>query len=379
VAQVTEYDPTTLKRVPNHDAQRRQRELEEALAKINQGNTQVVQPGQSTPEPPVPVEAGQIDPATALSETVIELPTPPAEIAEPVVAEPTPPTIPIISAEELAKLQKGYREAQQALTPALQKAAALQNRLKEEQETTKAELKTLREMLAEMATTIKQQNTPPPPPVYRPEEDEELAYLDPVIADRFRRFSQGTQESLAALERKHQAEIQSIRDQEKTRLEALANEQAMARQQNWNETFVRLVPDYQDYLPEGSKGHALAEWANQMPAEYMQAIGNPFAHTPFFVAMVINQFKSSLAPTATPARQPKPGDLATRSLGAAPVKIVPPQPEVPLSADQIRNAQKIMDGLMREATNLKNSKEVREQKAAEAQDFMARFERLAPK
>ncbi len=377
MAQVTEYDPTTLKRVPNHDAQRRQKELDEALARINQGNSQVGQPVQAAPEPTAPVVAEPVDPTTALSETVIELPAAPVK-PEPAVTEPIP-SIPSITPEELAKLQKSYREAQQALTPALQKAAALQKRLDEEQGTTKAELKTLRDKLDEMTNIIKQQNTPPPAPVYRPEEDTELDALDPIIADRFRRFSQGTKESLAALERKHQAEIQAIRDQEKVRLDALASEQASARQQNWSETFTRLVPDYQDYLPEGPKGHSLVEWANQMPAECMQAISNPFAHTPFFVAMVINQFKTSQNPLPSPARQPAAGDLATRSLGAAPVKIVPPQPEVPLTTDEIRNAQKIMDNLMREATNLKNPVEIREQKAAQAKDFMARFERLAPK
>lgn len=376
MAQLTEYDPTTLKRVHNHDAARRQKELEQALERLGQGNTQVGQPGQNEPQPPAPVVTGS-EPTNALAETVIEFPDSPTPDPAPAPVIETPATA-TITPDEIAKLQKSYREAQQALTPALQKAAALNRRLEEEQATTQAELKAMRETLAHLTDLVKQRNEPVVP-IYRPEEDDELAALDPIVADRFRRFSQSSQERLNAIEAKHQKEIQELKDQEKDRQKAMDEARSSAMQQNWNDTFVKLVPDYQDFLPGAPKAEALSLWANTMPAEYAGAIGNPRAYTPFFLAMVINQFKATSAPATAPTRQPAAGDLATRSLGTAPARIVPPQQDPPLTADQVRNAQKIMDGLMRAARDLKNSPEIRMQKSAEAADFMARFERLAPK
>lgn len=377
MADVTLIDPITLKRVPNHDAKRRQKELDEALARINQNN-QVGQPGnEPTPHAPVSVDGGQsIDPATALAPTTIDLPTPPTPTL--LVVEPPPapaPAAPVITAEEYAKLQKSYREASQALTPALQKGAALHKELQEERESTKAELKSLRETLAMLTDLVKQGNKPAPV-AYEPELDNELETIDPIIADRLRRFNQTTTMKMEELERKHQAEIQAIRDQDRQRQETINANQSALRQQNWDEIFTKLVPDYVDFLPDGSKGKTLVDWVERMPAEYSNAIINPRAHTPFFVAKVIDEFKASLAPTPTPARQPSLGDLATRALGNAPTRVETPAPERPLTDYEVKNAQSIMDKLMRDATNTKNPKDMREQKLAEANDFMSRFERL---
>lgn len=105
----TEYDPTTLKRVPNHDAARRQKELDAVLASLNQGNAQVGQPGDApgaTETQPVGTGSSP-DPTNFSAPTVIELPAastppPPAPAVEP---------SPTVTAEEYAKLQKQYREA----------------------------------------------------------------------------------------------------------------------------------------------------------------------------------------------------------------------------------------------------------------------------
>ena len=373
MANVTEIDPNTLKRVTNHDAARRQKELDAALARINQNN-QVGQPSGPNAEPIVaPVESGQVlDPANALATTVIELPTPPVEPQVPVVVEP--PVAPAVSAEEYAKLQKSYKEATQALTPFMQKGALLAKELKEERETTQSELKSLRETLAELMQAVKQ----PKPQVasYEPERDDELESLDPIIADRLRRMSQATKQQLEAVERKHQAELQAIRDQEQQRQSALLEHQAQTQQQAWYDVFTKLVPDYKDFMMDGPKGQPLTDWAMQMPAEYLNAISKPNQHTPFFVAKVINEFKASMLPAARPTRKPSLGDLAATSLGSAPTRIGPPQPERPLTEYEIKNAQPIMDRLMRDATNTKLSPTVRAQKAAEAQDFMERIQAI---
>ena len=366
-----EYDPNTLKRVPNHDAARRQKELDAVLASLNQGNTQVSQPGQT----PVATEAQPVgtgsnsDPANFSAPTVIELPAAPAPAPAPVV-EPTP----TVTAEEYAKLQKQYREACQALTPAMQRSAVLAQDLKTERETTKSQLESLAAQMAELKELFKK----PQASAYEPELDTELETLDPVIADRFRRFSMTTKQQMEAMERKHQAELQELRNQEQQRQEALVNHQNVTRQQTWDEVFTRLVPDYMDYADGGSKGPALAAWTSQMPMEYHNAIARPREHTPFFVAKVVNEFKASQMPVGAPSRQPAPGDLAAQISGSAPTRVETRTQEPPLTPDEIRNAQSIMDKLMRDATNTKIPKEIRELKMAEANNFMARFERLKP-
>ena len=83
--QLTEYDATTLKRVVNHDAARRQKELDAALARLNPQTTQVASPGAPAPEPPVDRTNPPVDPATALGPTTIEFPDP---------VKPTPPASP---------------------------------------------------------------------------------------------------------------------------------------------------------------------------------------------------------------------------------------------------------------------------------------------
>lgn len=370
MANVTEIDPNTLKRVTNHDAARRQKELDAALARINQNN-QVGQPSGPNAEPIVaPVESGQVlDPANALANTVIELPAPPIEPQVPVVVEP--PVAPAVSAEEYAKLQKSYKEATQALTPFMQRSAALAKDLKEERESTQSELKSLRETLAELMQVVKQ---PKQVASYEPERDDELESLDPIIADRLRRMSQATKQQLEAVERKHQAELQIIRDQDKQRESVMLEQQAQSQQKAWYDAFTKLVPDYKDFMMDGPQGQPLTDWAMQMPTEYLNAISRPNDHTPFFVAKVINEFKASRMPAMRQNKKPSLGDLASTSLGSAPTRVEPPQPARLLTEYELKNAQPIMDRLMREARNTKNSPEVREQKAAEAQDFMARIE-----
>lgn len=370
MANVTEIDPLTLKRVTNHDAARRQKELDAALARINQEN-QVGQPGPN-PDPVVaPIEGGKVvDPASALAPTIVELPATP----EPTVPEVIEPVAPAVSAEEYAKLQKSYREATQALTPFMQRSAALAKDLKEERESTQSELKALKETLAELMQAVKQPR--PAAPVYEPERDDELESLDPIIAERFRRMSQATKQQLEAVERKHQAELQAIRDQEKIKENLLLEQQARNQQKAWYDAFTKLVPDYKDFMMDGPSGQALTDWAMQMPTEYLNAISRPNEHTPFFVAKVINEFKASRLPAARSAKKPSLGDLAATSLGSAPTRMEPPQPVRPLSDYEVKNAQSIMDKLMRDATNTKNSPGMREQKLVEAQDFMARFEAL---
>jgi hypothetical protein len=287
------------------------------------------------------------------------------------VVEPTP--TPAVSAEEYAKLQKSYREATQALTPFMQKGALLAKELKEERETTQSELKSLKDTLAELMQEIKRPK-PQSQVVYEPERDDELESLDPIIADRLRRMNQATKQQLEAVERKHQAELQELRAQEEQRQSALLQHQANTQQQAWYDVFTKLVPDYKDFMMDGSKGQALTDWAMQMPTEYLNAISKPNQHTPFFVAKVINEFKASILPAQGKARKPSLGDLAAASLGSAPSRIEPPQPERLLTDYEIKNAQSIMDKLMRDATNTKFSPTVREQKAAEAQDFMERIQ-----
>jgi hypothetical protein len=368
----TEYDPTTLKRVPNHDAARRQKELDAVLANLNQGNAQVGQPGDApgaTEAQPVGTGSSP-DPTNFSAPTVIELPAastppPPAPVVEP---------SPTVTAEEYAKLQKQYREACQALTPAMQRSAVLAQDLKTERETTKSQLDSLTTQIAELKELFKK----PQASAYEPELDTELETLDPVVADRFRRLSMTTKQQMEAMERKHQAELQELRDQERQRQEALLQHQNTTRQQTWDDVFTKLVPDYMDYADGGAKGPALVAWTQQMPAEYSAAIVNPRGHTPFFVAKVVNEFKASQMPVGTSSRQPAPGDLAAQISGSAPTRVETRTQEPPLTTDEIRNAQSIMDKLMREATNTKNSKEIRDLKMAEAKNFMTRFERLKP-
>ena len=373
MANVTEIDPNTLKRVTNHDAARRQKELDAALARINQNNQVALASGPNAGSAPAPViESGQVsDPASALANTVIELPTPAPEPQVPVVVEPSP--APAVSAEEYAKLQKSYKEATQALTPFMQRSAALAKDLKEERESTQSELKSLKETLAELMQAVKQPKAQAQV-VYEPERDDELESLDPIIADRLRRMNQATKQQLEAVERRHQAELQALREQEEQRKADLIAERTTNQQRTWFEVFTKLVPDYKEFMMDGPKGQPLTDWAMQMPTEYLNAISSPQAHTPFFVAKVINEFKASMLPVAGKAKKPSLGDLAAVSLGSAPTRVEPPQPERLLTDYEIKNAQSIMDRLMRDSTNTKNSPAMRAQKAAEAQDFMERIQ-----
>jgi hypothetical protein len=376
---VVEYNAQTLQRIPvNHDAKRRQQELDAALERIN---AQSVQTGTPTPAPAPPVDnsAPVVDPTTALAPTIIDLPDPPkpAPAASAPAPAPAPPAPAVPTPEDWAKLEKRRKDAEAALTPWMQRSAALQNEVKaakEERESTQARLASLETNIANLVQTLQTQMAPKAP-LYNPETDPELDALDPIIAVRLRKMNSTFDQRLADQERKYREDIQAIKDQDKRRAQELVASQTASYEQTWDETFTKLVPDYTRFMGDKPEAFALSDWARTMPLEYGIAIANPKKHSPHFVAKVVNEFKASLTPEPTPARQPSLGDLANAQLGGAvPPRVTLPEVVNPLTDYEIRNAQSILDKLYRSATDTKN-KAVREAKLKEAEDFMERYKR----
>ena len=377
--QLTEYDPNTLKRVVNHDAARRQKELDAALARLNPQTTQVQQPGSVAPVPPIDRTNQPVDPTTALEPTIIEIPDPPPAPPAATQPPPVPATAPAAPAapavptpEDWAKLEKRRKDAEAALTPFMQRSAALQKELIEERETTKSRLESLEKSIANLVQTLQTQAAPKPP-AYNPDTDPELDAVDPMIATRLRRMNSSFDQRIADVERRHREELQAIRDQDAKRAQEFAVSQASSYEQTWNETFTKLVPDYMRFTGDHPDAFALSEWARRMPLEYGRGIANPKAHSPHFVAKIIDEFKATLAP-AVATRQPSLGDLANAQLGGvAPVEVKAPEVINPLSEYEVRNAYAIVDKMYKDAVSLKG--EAREARLNEANNFMDRYKR----
>ena len=377
--QTIEYDPSTLKRVVNHDAERRQKELDAALARINPQTTQVGQPNTPPPTPPVDRTNPPVDPATALAPTIIDIPEPPkptppanppapaqavAQAAQAQSAAPTP--------EDWAKLEKRRRDAEAALTPFMQRAAALDKELREERDTTKSRLETLEKSISNLVQTLQTQAAPKAPS-YNPETDAELDSIDPMIAARLRKLHSSFDQKMFDQERRHKEELQAIRDQEAKRAQEYALSQASSYEQTWNETFAKLVPDYERFMGDKPEAFALTDWARRMPLEYGRAIASPRAFSPHFVAKVVDEYKATLTPPAPP-RQPSLGDLANAQLsGVAPVVAKVPELVNPLSEYEVKNAYAIVDKMYKDAVVLKG--EARVAKLDEANKFMDRLQR----
>jgi hypothetical protein len=270
-------------------------------------------------------------------------------------------------------LEKRRKDAEAALTPFMQRAAALDKELREERETTKSRLESLEKSISTLVQTLQTQAAPKPPS-YNPETDPELDALDPVIATRLRRLHSSFDQRLVDQERRHKEELQAIKDQETRRAQEYAASQTNAYEQTWNETFAKLVPDYERFMGDKPEAYALSDWARRMPLEYGRAIANPKAFSPHFIAKVVDEFKATLAPASAPARQPSLGDLANAQLsGVAPVEVKLPEVINPLSEYEVRNAYAIVDKMYKDAVSLRG--EARDAKLAEANGFMDRYKR----
>lgn len=372
----TEYDPNTLKRVVNHDAQRRQKQLDEVMAKIGAEQPGLVEHPHLPPAPePVSVEPAPVVPPT-IPMVAEDLQLPELPPLEPVVAEPIAPTQDVDA--EMKLLRKRYEDANRALTPFQQKAARLDKELREEREATRLEIQSLKELVTNLAQTVTAASLPKPEPMYDPDLDSELDNIDPMLAERFRRLNRSvSQQNLTATQRLMQ-EIEDLKRKEQERQNESRLSMAQNQEQVWDATFTRLVPDFQQFLPGTPHGQNLATWAANMAPEYAAAIETPKSFSPSFVAQVINAYKASLRPAA-PARKPSLGDLANPVLsGSAPVKVSAIEPESWCSDYEMQNAPKIMDSMMRQATSAKH-KEDRAALLQEANDFSEKYQRTLQK
>lgn len=367
----TEYDPATLKRVINHDASRRQKQLDAVMAKLAEEQPGLVeQPSLHEAPTPAPIE----DEKTALPAPVLE---PASELPELPPLEPPPAEEPAPATDwetEAKRWQKRYGDIQKIVTPLQQKSIVEAK----ERESTKSEIQALKEMITTLAQTVAQASLPKQEPSYDPDLDPDLDNIDPILAERFRRMNRSMAQSNQAAERKLREEIEALKQKDQERQRLSETSQAQAQDTAWEATFTTLVPDFAQFLPGTPHGQNLAVWASKMAPEYTAAIERPKSYTPYFVAQIVNAYKASLRPSAA-TRKPSLGDIANPSLtGSAPVKVSVVEPESFCSTYEMQNASKIMDEMMRKATNTKN-KDDRAALLQEAEDFSSKYQRTLQK
>ena len=374
----TEYDPTTMKRVVNHDASRRQKQLDDVMARLAEEQPGLVeQPG--VHEAPAPVSIEPAKPEDKLPE-LEPAPLEPTVELPPLEPNPVDPVANQKDWEAMAKeWKKRSEDAMRALTPAQQKAARLDKELREERESTKSELNSLKEMIATLAQTVATANLPKQEPLYDPDLDSDLDNIDPMLAERLRKLSRSVSQSSRNSEMELKREIEVLKQRDAERQKLAESTQIKAQEQAWETTFTQLVPDFAQFLPGTPHGQNLATWAATMAPEYSNAIENPKSYTPFFIAQIINAYKSNLRGNTTPSKRPSLGDIANPALtGSAPVKVSAPEPESFCTTFEMQNATKIMDEMMRKATATKNRGD-REALLASAQEFSDKYQRTLNK
>lgn len=164
---------------------------------------------------------------------------------------------------------------------------------------------------------------------YRAALDPELRDADPGMANRLENVSTTLEMRLKEQQEAFDKRIAQMEKLQAERDRAIEAERMEAYQRAWMTEIRQRVPDFASFLPGSPAGMELAQWAQQIP-EYADAIcGNPYRHSPHFVAQVINQFKS--LHTNPPAKTPTLADMAAPVLGAqAPVTVQASVPDGPL-------------------------------------------------
>ena len=339
----TELNPTTHAPV-NHDAARRQRELDYIMTQVNQ---------QSASEVP----ATQAPLAHTVS---VDDPPQVQEVAS-VVSAPTEPTVDWQRETETYK--KRLSDAQRALSPAQQKAATLSKELQAERETNAAINKQILDQLAELKEQLARPRQEEAVPVYRPEDDPEFANENPALAERLNLITKSFNARLEQVQKLADSKIAAIEARSAKTTQAVEEERQQLYLQNWDKELRRLIPDVDLFMPGATHGDALVTWSVAVAPEYSHAISNPYAHTPQFVAQVISAFKVSNGITSVNGKRQPLADLANASLmGSSRVVVDPPEAPRLLNDYEFANIKDLVD------------KAYRDKKPKLGEDLMARYE-----
>lgn len=164
---------------------------------------------------------------------------------------------------------------------------------------------------------------------YRAANDPELANADPGMANRLENVSTVLEQKLKEQQEAFDRRIAQMEKAQEERNRAIEAQRVETYQRAWVTEIRQRVPDFESFLPGTPAGRELSQWAQQIP-EYADAIcGNPYRHSPHFVAQIIGQFKSLHA--TAPAKTPSLADIAAPVLGAqAPVNVQAPVPDGPM-------------------------------------------------
>lgn len=324
----TELDPKTHAPI-NHDAERRKRELDFMMEQIN---------NQAAPNSEVPPTQAPV----AHTVSVDDLPQ--------VASAPAPVEPSVDWQHEAETYKKRFADATRALTPSQQKAALLSKEIKEERENNAAALRQLQEQLAEIkASIVSNARREDVAPVYRPEDDPDFARENPDVAERFSLLTKSFNQRLEQVQQEASSKIAAIEERHLRTQKAVEEERQQLYVQNWDKELRRLVPDIDSFMPGAIHGQALVDWGMTIAPEYARAISDPYAHTPQFVAQVINAFKTSNGIVPVNGRRPSLGDLANPSLtGSSRVTVEVPEPANLLTDYQMANIKDLVDQAFRD-------------------------------
>ncbi len=266
---------------------------------------------------------------------------------EPEAAAPVEPDIPETTVDpaqveywrqKAEESEKRRREAQAALSPAQQKAATMRKKLDAKDEvfeSVKNELAELKALVAKLATQPTQQVPAAPDPLAGLEE------TDPDLASRLRALKEELRSELK--QTAPAPEVDEIRQHLDAIKQQAAEREFAAFKAEHDAAVCRLQPDLPVLLstPEGAKD--LADWLAKQPPVVQAIMQNPYAHTPYDMSFVIDQYKrSKRSPSA--AKKPSLGDLAAKaSLSPVTPLLETNNDPALLSDEQVRNIDRLIE------------------------------------
>ena len=292
-------------------------------------------------------------------------PAPPAELtpstpALAVVEGETPETpavetgIPTMQADpadiaewsaKLKTLEDRYRNAQAALSPAQQNAAALRKKLSASEQAAEDLRQEFKERMDRIEQLLQERATPPPMVLSQASSLTDpldgLAEVDPDLDRRLR-----------ALQERQQAELAKVRAETERLNKALEAREAADREAYYRAYMAEhdakvtsLVPEFKTLVGTEEGRKAIETWMQSQPPMVVQALRNPYETEPHNVAYALNLFKSQQK-SLNGGRKPSLGDLA------ATAKLSPATPlnEGSTGLDIYSDAEmNNMDALMHEA------------------------------
>lgn len=307
--------------------------MEADFVRQNKQNESYKQPEEHKAPAPEPEPAVKPDPAPTPE------PTP-----EPVAAAPVEPDIPETTVDpaqvefwkDKAKdLEKRYKDAQSALSPAQQKAASMRKKL----DAKDAEFDDIKAQIAELKELVLQAAKPPQPVQQVPDPIAGLEETDPDLALRLRALK----EEMRSEFRAPVPELDELR-QHLDRVKAEAAEKEFAAYRSEHDATVRgLQPEFPALLSTAEGVKDLNEWLAKQPPVVQAIMQNPYAHTPYDVSFVVDQYKKSKRP-AQLAKKPSLGDLAAKaSLSPVTPLLETNNDPAVLSDEQVRNIDRLIE------------------------------------